>query len=293
MSSSWFCRVEAKVKLPCSPTCGHRSKSIHLLLLLFFAALLLSSNDGESSSVRHFACNFRNAIACFLPISLLITTSRYLSSYKLREREFVPSLFLFCARFEDGMRPESRIDQSHEQECNELHKSDLASNHIKGVVVSASYHRINLFQNSSYMGCFPSKPSSNIRVFGIALNSVPRHQSNPLVPRIVVECAQFLEHPKHVCAEGLYRISGSHKDIKALQEKVHQPSLIYFLHIVYGFRFPHKQIDRLSDYDAINSYDEHTVAGVLKAFFRGCKSNFMQVNINDLDGENGSYLPDS
>lgn len=50
------------------------------------------------------------------------------------------------------------------------------------------------------------------------------------------------------------------------------------------------QIDKNGDYIAISSYDVHTVAGVLKLFFRECKMNYLSIHIREVNVENRQYF---
>lgn len=50
-------------------------------------------------------------------------------------------------------------------------------------------------------------PSDN-PVFGVALSDARRSEKHPLIPKIVVECIDFLERGDLIQSKGIYRVSG-------------------------------------------------------------------------------------
>lgn len=73
------------------------------------------------------------------------------------------------------------------------------------------------------MGCVSSKKQV---IFGIPLVEVPRHDDYAFIPRIVVECIQYIERYGNIDTNGIYRISGSKNIIDKLIEKVFVHQLI-------------------------------------------------------------------
>lgn len=84
------------------------------------------------------------------------------------------------------------------------------------------------------------------------------------VPVVVKRCIDFLEQPSVACEEGLYRVNGSMSAIKSLQDKFTTSG----------------DVD-LVEYQRSSSVDAHTVAGLLKLYFRALPENLCANTLSD------------
>ena len=99
-------------------------------------------------------------------------------------------------------------------------------------------------------------------VFGMPLADAVQHTGMTMdgapspVPVVVKRCIEFLEQPSVAREEGLYRVNGSMSAIKALQDKFTTSG----------------DVD-LVETQRSSSVDAHTVAGLLKMYFRALPEN--------------------
>ncbi|CRL00003.1 CLUMA_CG013293, isoform A [Clunio marinus] len=88
--------------------------------------------------------------------------------------------------------------------------------------------------------------------FGPDLETVEKDSKSKVIPRIVVECVQILENDINLKTPGLYRVSGNKTVIEALKKKMNDKKLS----------------KKESMTSLLKNQDVHSIAGVLKMFFR-------------------------
>lgn len=62
--------------------------------------------------------------------------------------------------------------------------------------------------------------SSDAPVFGVALSEARRSENHPEVPKIVVDCIEFVRRHGNIEKQGIYRVSGVKSKIQALKRLV-------------------------------------------------------------------------
>lgn len=63
-------------------------------------------------------------------------------------------------------------------------------------------------------------PPSDKPVFGVSLSEAERSAKHADVPKIVVECVEFIEKPNIIAKKGIYRVSGVKSKIDDLKRLV-------------------------------------------------------------------------
>lgn len=91
------------------------------------------------------------------------------------------------------------------------------------------------------------------KIFGCNLEYVEKDGYYKEIPKFVVECVKFLEIESNLRTSGIYRISGNKTVMDALKKKMNDK------------KTPKKES---SKYSCLQDQDVHTLAGLLKMFFR-------------------------
>ncbi|KAI9315454.1 hypothetical protein BX666DRAFT_2028366 [Dichotomocladium elegans] len=136
---------------------------------------------------------------------------------------------------------------------------ECQSAHPRGRSNSISSHQQQPQQKPSESLVATPEMAGPKRVFGVTLEEavrISRVVEGYELPSVVYRCIEYLDAKSAVTEEGLYRLSGSNKEMRRLRQRFNTEG----------------DVDLLSDEEA---YDVHAVAGLLKMWLRELPTNVL------------------